>query len=121
MNKKKTVVIGASENPHRYAHRATVALEKHHHPVVPIGLREGEIHGHKIHKINTPVEDVDTITLYVGPQNQPFWYDYILSLNPKRVIFNPGTENDELEQKLIEKNIEPVIACTLVMLAAGTY
>lgn len=118
---KKTVVIGASENPERYAYKATVALLSHRHPVVPVGLKEGEINGIKILKDMPPVENVDTITLYVGPRNQPAWYDYILSLKPKRVIFNPGTENEEFEKMLQEKNIEPVEACTLVMLAIGDY
>lgn len=118
---KKTVVIGASENPERYAYKATVALQSHRHPVVPVGLKEGEINGVKILKDMPAIEDVDTITLYVGPRNQPAWYDYILSLKPKRVIFNPGTENDEFEKVLKDKNIEPVEACTLVMLAVGNY
>jgi len=118
---KKTVVIGASENPDRYAYKATIALQSHRHQVVPVGLKEGEINGIKILKDKPPVEDVDTVTLYVGPQNQPAWYDYILSLKPKRVIFNPGTENEEFEKKLKENKIEPVEACTLVMLSIGNY
>jgi len=118
---KKTVVIGATENPDRYAYKATIALQSHRHQVVPVGLKEGEINGIKILKDKPPVEDVDTVTLYVGPQNQPAWYDYILSLKPKRVIFNPGTENEEFEKKLIENKIEPVEACTLVMLSIGNY
>jgi uncharacterized protein len=118
---KKTVVIGASENPERYAYRATVALEQRGHTVVPVGLKEGKIRGTSILKGNPAIEAVDTVTLYVGPAHQPFWYDYILSLKPKRVIFNPGTENAELEGLLEKNDIEPVIACTLVMLAVGTY
>ncbi|MCW3070492.1 MAG: CoA-binding protein [Bacteroidetes bacterium] len=118
---KKTVVIGASENPDRYAYKATIALQNHQHQVVPVGLKEGQINGIKILKDKPPVEDVDTVTLYVGPQNQPAWYDYILSLKPKRVIFNPGTENDEFEEQLKKNNIEPVEACTLVMLSMGNY
>jgi predicted CoA-binding protein len=118
---KKTVVIGASENPDRYAYKATIALQKYQHEVVPVGLKEGQINGVRILKDQPSVEDVDTVTLYVGPQNQPAWYEYILSLKPKRVIFNPGTENDEFEKRLKEKNIEPVEACTLVMLSIGNY
>ncbi|MCW3104282.1 MAG: CoA-binding protein [Bacteroidetes bacterium] len=118
---KKTVVIGASENPERYAYKATIALQNHRHQVVPVGLKEGEINGIKILKDKPVVENVDTVTLYVGPQNQPAWYDYILSLKPKRVIFNPGTENEEFEKKLKENKIEPVEACTLVMLSVGNY
>jgi uncharacterized protein len=118
---KKTVVIGASENPARYAYKATVALQKSQHPVVPVGLREGQINGIKILKDKPEIEDVDTVTLYVGPYNQPPLYDYILSLHPKRVIFNPGTENEEFEEMLRKKNIEPLEACTLVMLSIGSY
>jgi uncharacterized protein len=118
---KKTVVIGASENPERYAYRATVMLDRYNHEVVPVGLKEGHINDVKILKGHPPISDVDTVTLYVGPQNQASWIDYIISLKPKRVIFNPGTENDEFEEKLIKNKIEPVIACTLVMLSVGTY
>jgi uncharacterized protein len=118
---KKTVVIGASDNPERYAYKATVALNIHKHEVIPVGLRNGEIKGIKILKDYPPIEDVDTITLYVGPQHQKSWYDYILSLKPKRVIFNPGTENDELYHLLEKNNIEYLEACTLVMLAIDNY
>jgi uncharacterized protein len=118
---KKTVVIGASDKPDRYAYKATVALNIHKHEVVPVGLRNGEINGIKILKDFPPIDDVDTVTLYVGPQHQKSWYDYILSLKPKRVIFNPGTENDELVDLLKKNNIEPIEACTLVMLAIGDY
>jgi predicted CoA-binding protein len=118
---KKTVIIGASDNPDRYAYRATVALQARGHEAVPVGLREGEIRGTKILKGKPEIENVDTVTLYVGPQNLHAWEDYILSLKPKRVIFNPGTENDDFERRLEENNIEPVIACTLVMLSVGTY
>lgn len=118
---KKTVVIGASENPDRYAYKATIALSKHQHEVVPVGLREGQINGVKILKDKPEIEGVDTVTLYVGPQNQASWIDYIISLKPKRVIFNPGTENDDFENKLRKNNIEPVEACTLVMLSVGNY
>jgi uncharacterized protein len=118
---KKTVVIGASDNPERYAYKCTVALKLHKHEVVPVGLRSGEINGVKILKNYPPIENVDTVTLYVGPQNQKSWYDYILSLKPRRVIFNPGTENDELVDLLEKNNIESIEACTLVMLAIGDY
>ena len=118
---KKTVVIGASDKPDRYAYKATLALQQHNHEVVPVGLKEGNINGIQILKGKPAVESVDTVTLYVGPQNQPFWYDYILSLKPKRVVFNPGTENPEFESMLQKQNIEPLEACTLVMLSIGTY
>lgn len=118
---KKTVVIGATDRPDRYAYKATVALTVHKHEVVPVGLRTGEINGIRILKDYPPIENVDTVTMYVGTLNQKSWYDYILSLKPKRVIFNPGTENDELYALLEKNNIEYVEGCTLVMLAIGNY
>lgn len=118
---KKTVVIGASDKPERYAYMATMSLQKHAHEVIPVGLREGEINGIRILKGQPPVSDVDTVSLYVGPQNQPYWQDYILSLKPKRVIFNPGTENPEFEAQLEKAGIEPLEACTLVLLSIGSY
>lgn len=118
---KKTVVLGASPNPGRYSHMATERLLRYGHEVVPVGIRKGEIGGLSIHTDKPPISDVDTITLYVGPDNQPSWYEYILSLKPKRIIFNPGTENPELIQLAREAGIEPAIACTLVMLGTGTY
>ncbi len=118
---KKTVVIGASENPDRYAYKATIALQRNAHHVVPIGIKAGSINGVEILTGKPEVKDVDTVTLYVGPRNQPEWYEYIVALKPKRVIFNPGTENPELESLLQKNNIEPLEACTLVMLSIGNY
>jgi predicted CoA-binding protein len=118
---KKTVVIGASQNPERYSNRAVRKLKSYGHEVVAVGLREGQIDGVKIHADKPEEQDVDTVTMYVGPANQPPLYDYILSLKPKRIIFNPGAENNELEKKAEEKGIEVVEACTLVMLSIGNY
>lgn len=118
---KKTVVIGASTKPERYAYKATMALQKHDHEVVPVGIKEGEINGIKILLGKPDLKDIDTVTLYIGPQNQPEWFDYIINLKPKRVIFNPGTENPEFENLLKTNNIEPIEACTLVMLSIGNY
>lgn len=118
---KKTVVIGASNNPDRYSFKATIALQEHHHEVIPVGLKDGEINGIKINKDKIEIPDVDTVTLYVGPKHQPFWYDYIIGLKPKRVIFNPGTENPEFQEVLVQNNIEPIEACTLVILSIGNY
>lgn len=118
---KKTVVLGATDNPSRFAYRAIHKLKQYGHEVVPVGIRKGAVAGIPIDTDKNPVKDVDTVTLYVGPQNQPSWYDYILSLNPKRIIFNPGTENPELEKKAAEKNINTLHHCTLVMLAVGEY
>ncbi|PRY15649.1 hypothetical protein CLV24_102271 [Pontibacter ummariensis] len=119
---KKTVVLGATDNPTRYAYKAVHRLQQHGHEVVPVGIKKGEVGGKPIIYDKTePVEDVDTVTLYVGPQNQPSWYDYILNLKPKRIIFNPGTENRELEQLAENANIETLHHCTLVMLATDSY
>lgn len=117
----KTVVIGASENTDRYSNRAVRSLVHHNEPVIAVGLRHGKIGEVEILTGFPKLEDVETVTLYVGPQNQPSWYDYILSLKPKRIIFNPGTENPELEKLCAEAGIETVEACTLVMLSVGTY
>jgi predicted CoA-binding protein len=117
---KPTLVLGATPNPDRYAYKATKMLKAHGHPVVLYGIKQGEIDGIPIHQ-TAPQVEVDTVTLYVGPQNQLPYYDYIVGLHPKRVIFNPGTENTVFENLLKEHNIEPVIACTLVMLTTGQY
>lgn len=118
---KPTVVIGASENPERYAHKAVLSLQKHGLEVHPVGLKNGVINGINIHSDRPAFENIDTVTLYVGPANQASWYDYILSLKPKRIIFNPGTENSELESLAQKQGIETVEACTLVMLSIGVY
>ncbi len=118
---KKTVVLGASLNPQRYSNMAIKKLNAYNHNVVAIGRKEGEINGVQITKEHRPVEDADTITLYLNPENQKPFYDYILSLNPKRIIFNPGTENEELEKLAHNKGIETAEACTLVMLSTGQY
>ncbi|MCZ8355853.1 MAG: CoA-binding protein [Cyclobacteriaceae bacterium] len=121
--KKKTLVLGASTNPDRYAYMAAHLLKEHGHPVVPIGIKKGEVAGETILMLQDKpnVKDVDTVTLYVGPANQKEWYDYILSLKPKRILFNPGTENDELEQIAKSNNIETEQACTLVLLRTNQY
>ena len=118
---KKTLVIGASENPARYSNKAIQALISHGHEVVAIGLREGEVAGVSFNSEKKPFENVDTVTLYVGPQNQPEYYNYMIGLKPRRVIFNPGTENPEFITKLESAGIFPEIACTLVLLATGQY
>lgn len=118
---KPTVVIGASPNADRYSYKATVSLQNHQHTVYPIGIKKGFINELEI--INTKPEllDIDTITLYIGPENQPQWYDYIVSLKPKRIIFNPGTENSELLAIAQTNGIETEIACTLVLLSINQY
>jgi uncharacterized protein len=119
--RKKTLVLGASSNPARYSYLAVQRLRAHDHPVVAIGRRLGQVADVNVVKEHLPQSDVDTITLYLNPKNQVEYYDYILSLHPKRIIFNPGTENDELIKKAKENNIKPVIGCTLVMLSTGQY
>jgi predicted CoA-binding protein len=121
MQMKKTLVIGASENPSRYSYKAINSLLKHQHEVVAIGVKEGVVNGVKIETQHLPFKDIDTITLYVNPAIQKEFYDYIFSLNPKRIIFNPGTENNEFEKLARIKGIETEEACTLVMLSANQY
>ena len=115
------MVLGASENPSRYSYLAVQRLPAHKHPVVAIGRKVGHVADVDITKEHLQEQDVDNVTLYLNPRNQVQYYDYILNLHPKRIIFNPGTENDELIQKARENNIKPVIACTLVMLSTGQY
>ena len=121
MNSKKTVVIGATTNPSRYAYIAANRLVENGHEIIPIGIKKGELAGKKIINEKPKIDAVDTVTLYVGPANQEEYYNYIITLKPKRVIFNPGTENQEFEKLLEKEEIEVIEACTLVMLAANTY
>lgn len=120
---KKTVIIGASTNTSRYAYIAAEMLSKNNIPFVPVGIKKGFVFGEEILDLNTKpiIEDVDTITLYIGPRHQPEWYDYLISLKPKRIIFNPGTENAELIKLAKENNIEPTMACTLVLISSNQY
>jgi len=118
---KKTLVIGASENLERYSNKAIRALVHNGHEVVGIGLRNGEVVGVKFGNEKKSFENIDTVTMYVGPKNQPEYYDYIIGLKPNRVIFNPGTENTEFISLLKEKGIHTEVACTLVLLAIGDY
>ena len=119
--KKKTLVLGASLKPNRYSNLAINRLVKHDQPTVAIGLRKGEVAGVDIKTEKYPFEDIDTVTLYLNSRRQQEYYDYILSLNPERVIFNPGTENPELYDLLQENGIHFENACTLVMLSSQQY
>lgn len=121
MEKKKTLILGASTNPSRYSYLAAHSLVSHGHPIVNVGLKVGELAGVAIEKPELIHTDLDTITLYLGPQNQPEYYDYILASKPKRIIFNPGTENPELEELAEALGIEWTEACTLVLLSTGQY
>jgi len=118
---KKTVVLGASDSPSRYSYLAVNSLRRHGHPVVAIGKRPGKVADVDITKDKSPQTGVDTVTLYLNPLHQKLYYDYIVSLNPKRIIFNPGTENDELAVLAEEHGIKTMEACTLVMLSTGQY
>ncbi len=118
---KKTILLGASENPSRYSYLAVQKLALHHHPVIAIGRKQGMIGDIPIITDNPVVSDVDTITIYLNQQHQKEYYSYILSLHPKRIIFNPGAENNELFALAKTNGIEAVEACTLVMLSTGQY
>jgi hypothetical protein len=114
--KKKTLVVGASEKPHRYSNKAIRKLLRYGHEVVPLAPRNGQVAGVPFVTGFPKIEDVHTVTLYIGPARQPAYYDYLIALKPKRIIFNPGTENPVLLQKAQENGIETIENCTLVML-----
>ncbi|WP_426430937.1 CoA-binding protein [Winogradskyella sp. HB-48] len=118
---KKTLVLGASLKTDRYSNIAINRLRQQNHEVVAFGLRQGEVNDVSIDTDLHNYEDIDTITLYLNPKHQEAYYDYILDLKPRRVIFNPGTENQELYKILKDNNIEFEVACTLVLLATDQY
>lgn len=118
---RKTLVIGASENPERYSYKAITSLLKHHQPVEAIGQKTGMIGQVQFNTTQVPFTAIDTVTLYINPQIQKNYYSYILSLHPQRVIFNPGTENPEFYQLLEDAGISYIEACTLVLLSTGQY
>ncbi len=117
----RTVVIGASPNRERYSFEATIRLVAAGEEVFPIGLRKGKIGDLDIITDRPLLKDVDTVTLYVGPQHHHEWEDYIIALKPRRVIFNPGTMNNDLILKLEAAGIETEAACTLVLLSTKSY
>ena len=119
--KKKTLVLGASLNPARYSNMAIERLVVKKQPTVAIGLRKGMVNGVEIETEMIDFNEVDTITLYLNAKRQEPFYDYIVSLEPKRVIFNPGSENPDLYNLLRKNNIQFQNACTLVMLATNQY
>lgn len=118
---KKTLVLGASLNPGRYSNLAINRLVNYGHDVEAVGLRKGSVAGVEISTEKKVFENVGTVTLYLNPQRQVEYYDYIISLKPKRVIFNPGTENPEFYEILQKNNIETEVACTLVLLGTNQY
>ncbi|MBR9914539.1 MAG: CoA-binding protein [Algicola sp.] len=119
--KNKTLVFGASLKPNRYSNIAIHRLVNHGEDVVAFGMREGEVSGVSIQTKLMPFKAVHTITLYMNPQRQKPFYDYIIGLNPKRVIFNPGTENPEFQNLLKKEGIYFESSCTLVLLATQQY
>jgi predicted CoA-binding protein len=119
--KKKTMVLGASGNPSRYSYLAIQRLRAKGHPVIAIGRRHAMVADVPVETKQVPVEDVDTVTLYLNQTHQKEYYDYILSLKPKRIIFNPGAENAELAALAKKNKIDPMEACTLVLLSIGQY
>ena len=118
---KKTVVVGASPNPDRYSYKAIQALVEGGHPTVALGLKEGVVSGIRIATKPEFISDIDTVSLYVGPQNQLNWQEAIINMRPRRVIFNPGTENPSFEEILKNEGIEVERACTLVLLATHQF
>lgn len=117
---KKTVVLGASSNPERYSYKAIEMLLNHHHPVIAVGMKKDAVLGIDVEQ-EIPKEKVDTVSLYVGPRNQSEWMEPIITLQPNRVIFNPGTENPEFQEKLNNAGIVWEEACTLVLLSTNQY
>jgi len=118
---KKTLVLGASENPSRYAYLAAKRLLDAGHPVVLIGARSGHVLEQPILTDHPVLEHIHTVTLYLNPKHQEEYEDYIVALEPARVIFNPGTENPDFMDRLEEAGVEVLPACTLVMLSAGMF
>ena len=121
MKNKKTVVLGASTKPDRYAYKAITMLVEKGHSVIAIGSNMGEVAGIAIRTKNIPLKNIDTVTLYLNPLRQRDYYNYIIETKPTRVIFNPGTENPQFYQLLESNGIKVEVACTLVLLATNQY
>ncbi|GAB2486489.1 MAG: CoA-binding protein [Cytophagales bacterium] len=121
--KKKTLIVGATENPSRYAFMAASMFEERGMDFVPIGIKKGSVYGRDILDLRQKpaLEGIHTITLYIGPANQEEWIDYLIGLKPQRIIFNPGTENPVFFRKAKEAGIEVLPACNLVMLSTGQF
>ncbi|MDF2159292.1 CoA-binding protein [Algoriphagus sp. CAU 1675] len=121
--KKITLIVGATTNPSRYAYAAAEMFHERGMDFIPMGIKQGTVFGKEILDLRTKPElkNIHTITLYIGPANQAEWIDYLISLKPKRIIFNPGTENPEFYRKARFSGIEVLPACNLVMLSTGQY
>ena len=118
---RKVMVLGASPNRQRFSHTCVKSLIRYGYEVVPLGIREGKIAGQSILQGKPALKDIHTVTLYLNARNQENYYDYILGLRPKRIIFNPGAENPTLKEKALQKEIEVVEDCTLIMLNSGSF
>lgn len=122
MSKNKyTLVLGASDNPERYSYLAVNSLRKHGHGVAAIGRKKTKVADVEVESEMVPFRNIDTVTLYMNETHQKDYYDYIFSLHPRRIIFNPGAENDELFNLAKQKGINVMEACTLVLLSTGQY
>jgi len=120
-SKSKNLVLGASENPERYSNMAIKRLRSYNKDTLAVGRRVGNVLDVPITKTLEARDDVDTVTLYLSPKNQTEYKDFIISLKPRRIIFNPGTENPSWYHELEDANIQVIEACTLVMLSTGEY
>ncbi len=118
---KTTLILGATSNPSRYAYMAANQLVKNGHKIINVGIKTGDVAGVKIETASKIHQNIHTITLYIGTAHQPQLYNYIIATQPKRIIFNPGTENSELEKLAKQNGIETLQACTLVLLATKQY
>ena len=121
MEDKKTLVLGASDNPSRYSYLAVQRLRQQGYAVVAIGRKYTKVADVMVETEKKPQTGIDTVTLYLNPLHQQEYYDYILSLQPRRIIFNPGTENEELAALAQRNGIRTIEACTLVLLSTGQY
>lgn len=117
----KTLILGASNNPSRYSYVVTQKLLNYGHEVVLVSNKKGEIFGQKFCNTVDDIENIDTVTMYLGEANQTTYEDFLLELNPRRVIFNPGAENPDLMNKLKEQGVDAFEACTLVMLSTSQF
>jgi predicted CoA-binding protein len=118
---KKTLVLGASGNPSRYSNIAINRLRENHHPVIALGRKDTKVADVEVVNTEQDWQNIDTVTMYLNPKNQKQYYDSILRWKPKRIIFNPGSENVELENLAAENNIETERACTLILLSSNAY
>jgi predicted CoA-binding protein len=118
---KKTLILGATTKPEKAAYKAIEMLTSKGHSVLALGQNMGEVAGVKIKTKAIPIKNIDTVSLYINPLRQREYYNYIIEAKPKRVIFNPGTENPEFYQLLELNNIKTEVACTLVLLTLNKY